>query len=230
MRTLETVDRALQLLLAFEFEDQRELTVAVIAERLAIHRSSASRFAATLAQRDFLERVPGSDAYRLGPALVRLGLLALTARGVVAAARYVMEQLAQRTGETAVLSVLEGEESVCVLQVDGSHLIGPRDWIGRRTPLPVSSDGKVFLAFGEPLDDTWSLVRRRGWATSEGELEPGLHGVAAPVFDADGRCVAALSVSGPAYRLTRDHFEELGQQVVAAAGEVSARLGAGRDS
>ncbi len=230
MRTLETVDRALQLLLAFEADEGRELTVAAIAGRLGIHRSSASRFAATLAERGFLERAPGSDTYRLGPAMARLGLLALTQRGVVAAAREPMDRLAESTGETAVLSVPHGDESVCVLQVDGSHLIGPRDWVGRRSPLPVSSDGKVFLAFARPGDDAWSLVRQRGWATSEGELEPGLHGVAAPVFDAYGRCVAALSVSGPAYRLSRERLEGLGRQVVTAAGEVSVRLGAGRKS
>lgn len=234
MRTLETVDRALQMLLAFDGDERASLTVAALAARLGIHRSSASRFAATLAARGFLERVPGSEAFRLGPAITRLGLLALGARGLIDAARPVMERLAQETGEAVVLSVLEGAEAVDVAQVDGPFLIGMRNWVGRRAPLDVSSDGKVLLAFGDAspppptgaaTPEELAAVRERGWASVEGELEPGLNGVAAPVWDAAGRCVAALSVSGPAYRLPAERFPEVAERVRAAAGDIAARLG-----
>lgn len=127
MRTLETVDRALQLLLAFDGDDARELTVGAMAAHLGVHRSSASRLAATLARQGFLERAAGSEAFRLGPALARLGLLALGARGLIAAAREVMERLAAESGEAVVLSVLQGAEAVDVAQVDGPHLIGQVD-------------------------------------------------------------------------------------------------------
>src|SRR5215207_21744 len=243
MRTLETVDRALQLLLAFE--DERELTVAALAARLGIHRSSASRLAATLAQRGFLERAAGSEAFRLGRALGRLGLSALGLRGLVAESREVMERLARETGDAVVLSVLEGGDCIDVAQASGPHLVGVRDWVGRRSPLHASSDGKVFLAWtgAKPppgrlraltprtianrstLAQETDRVRRRGWALVEGELEEGLNGVAAPVFDSAGRCVAALSVSGPAYRLTAERLVEFGPQVQAAAREIGARLG-----
>jgi DNA-binding IclR family transcriptional regulator len=243
MRTLETVDRALQLLLAFE--DERELTVAALAGRLGIHRSSASRLAATLARRGFLERAAGSEAFRLGPALGRLGLIALGLRGLVAEARDAMERLARETGDTVVLSVLEGGDCVDVAQVSGPHLVGVRDWVGRRSPLHASSDGKVFLAWAgtnpaprrlpaltrrtitrrTTLAEEIDRVRRLGWASVEGELEEGLNGVAAPVFDPAGRCVAALSVSGPAYRLTAERLVAVGPSVQAAAREIGARLG-----
>ena len=107
MRTLETVDRALVMLLAFDGDAGRELTVAALAARVGVHRSSASRLAATLAQRDFLERAQGrGEAFRLGPALTRLGLLAMDGRGLISAATEVMEQLAEEVGEAVVLSVL----------------------------------------------------------------------------------------------------------------------------
>lgn len=245
MRTLETVDRALQLLLAFDAGDERELTVAALAARLEIHRSSASRLAATLAQRGFLERAADGEAFRLGPALGRLGLIASGRRGLVAESRDAMERLALRMGETIVLSVLDGRDCVDVAQASGPHLVGVRNWVGRRSPLHASSDGKVFLAFADAdvgrgrlraltgrtissrgaLEDEIARVRARGWASVEGELEEGLNGVAAPVFDSGGRCVAALSVSGPAYRLPVERLAEAGPQAQAGADEIRARLG-----
>jgi DNA-binding IclR family transcriptional regulator len=201
MRTLETVDRALQLLLAFG--DGDELTVGAMAERLGIHRSSASRLAATLADRGFLERAGG--------------------------------------GEAVVLSVLEGDAAVDVAQVDGPHRVGMRHWVGQRSPLHASSDGKVLLAWaadGAPrtlapltprtitardaLAAEVAAVRERGWATVEGELEEGLNGVAVPVL-AGGRCVAALSVSGPAYRLPPERLAALAPRLARAAAEIAVR-------
>jgi DNA-binding IclR family transcriptional regulator len=245
MRTLETVDRALQLLLAFDSEEDRELTVAALAVRLGIHRSTASRLAATLAQSGFLERAPASEAFRLGPAVGRLGLRALGARNLVDASRAIMDALAEETGETVVLSILEGGEAVDIAQADGPHLVAMRNWIGRRSPLHASSDGKVLIAFAgaeararlravtdrtiadrEALDREIARVRERGWASVEGELEPGLNGVAAPVLDRSGRCVAALSVSGPAYRLPAERLRAIAPSVAKAASAIAARLGA----
>jgi DNA-binding IclR family transcriptional regulator len=245
MRTLETVDRALQLLLAFDSDEDPELTVAALAARLGIHRSTASRLAATLAHSGFLERAPGSDGFRLGPAVGRLGLRALGARDLVDASRAIMDALAEETAETVVLSILEGGEAVDVAQVDGPHLVAMRNWIGRRSPLHASSDGKVLIAFAgaampallravtdrtiagrAALEREIARVRERGWASVEGELEPGLNGVAAPVRDRTGRCVAALSVSGPAYRLPAERLTAIAPAVTKAAGAIGARLGA----
>lgn len=250
MRTLETVDRALQMLLAFDAEERQELTVAALATRMRVHRSSASRLAATLAQRGFLERAPGSEAFRLGPAIGRLGLLALGGRALISAAREAMERLAGETGEAVVLSVREGDEVVDVAQVESPHRIGVRNWIGRRAPLHASSDGKALLAFDDDgetpapegplaaltprtltrageLAEELERVRARGWATAVGELEEGLNGVAVPVRDGGGRCVAALSVSGPAYRLSPERLAEIAPLVQRAGGAIGERLGRG---
>lgn len=228
-RKLETVDRALRLLQEFEHPGQ-ELTVSALASRLELHRSNVSRFMATLAERGFLERAPAGDAYRLGPEMTRLGMLAMAARDVIIDAREPMRHLAQRTGETVVLSVLHDGESLNVAQVDGTHLVGTRQWTGRKVPLASCSDGKVLLAFGS---DTWpaqlrdelETVRSQGWAASIGDLEPGLNGVAAPVFDHLGQCVAALTVSGPEYRVPEDALAGLARAACTAASEISTRLG-----
>lgn len=233
MRTLETVERALRMLQLFDHPGQ-EMTVSAMAAALGMHRSSASRFAATLAERGFLERSATGDAFRLGPEVGRLGMLSIADRDLVTDAQPVMQQLAERTGETVVLSVLDQGEALDIAQADGSYLVGARKWRGRRAPLRSSSDGKVFLAFGpassregddEELRAELEQVRHQGWAASLGELEEGLHGVAVPVRDHVGRCIAALSVSGPDYRLPEERLGEVAAVVAQAAAEISARMG-----
>lgn len=232
--TVQTVDRALSLLLAFEREGEL-LGVTDLATRLGVHKSTASRLAATLEARGFLER-SDRDALRLGPELARLGRLAVRGRDLVDLARPAMDRLAAATGETVNLAVSDQGDVVNVAQVDGRHIVGVGSWTGRRTPLHCTANGKVFLAWaGGPLpagldeftertittadnlDAELVRVRARGYATAVGELEEGLHAVAAPVVGSDGRCVAALSVSGPAYRMPERRLAELGTDCIAAA-------------
>jgi DNA-binding IclR family transcriptional regulator len=232
------VERALQILLAFE-EDGGELRVTDLAEQLDVHKSTASRLAATLEAQGFLERADGAEAFRLGPRIVRLGMIAAGGRDIVAAARAAMEELAATTGETVVLSVAAGNEAVDVAQVDSRYLVGGKRWIGLRSPLHATSDGKVLLAFGaaelppgrlarmsphtitslRALEQELDTVRANGWARSVGEYEDGLNGVAAPVYDND-RCVAALSVSGPAYRVSEELLGDLAARCIEAANSV----------
>jgi DNA-binding IclR family transcriptional regulator len=243
--SVQTVDRALQLLQAFETPEQ-ELGVTELAGALGVHKSTASRLAATLAGRGFLERAPGSESFRLGPELGRLGLLA--ARGgddLVEVTRPAMARLAADTGETVNLALLEGDEAVNVAQVDGRHIVGVGSWTGRRTALHCTANGKVLLAFAPgarresrleaftartiaspaALERELRRVRSSGYATAVGELEDGLHAVAVPLFDRAGRCVAALSVSGPAYRLPPEKLAELAERCAGAAAEIESRLG-----
>jgi DNA-binding IclR family transcriptional regulator len=241
---VQTVDRALQLLLAFD-GDRQELGVTELAACVGVHKSTASRLAATLAGRGFLERAPGSDGFRLGPELGRLGLLALGGRDLAELARPIMERLADDTGETVNLAILDGSEAVNVAQVEGRHFVGVGSWTGRRTALHCTANGKVLLAFGAselsegPYEDfttrtitspdllrrELATVRARGWASAVGELEDGLHAVAAPVIDADGVCRAALSASGPAYRMSGETLTDTGELCRVAALGIGGLLG-----
>jgi IclR family acetate operon transcriptional repressor len=243
--SIQAVDRVLQMLLAFD-TGRQELGVSDFAALLGVHKSTASRLAATLEKRGFLERVPGSKIFRLGPELGRLGLLAGSTRSIIELARLAMAKLAADTGETVNLAIRDGAEVVNIAQVDGPHIIGVGSWAGRRTRLHCTSNGKVFLAFGgaplgdEPLEAVTTntitskrrlraqleKARQDGWAFTMGELEEGLHAVAVPVFDGSGACVAAVSVSGPAYRMPSSRLPEIARRCQEAAREVSARLGA----
>jgi DNA-binding IclR family transcriptional regulator len=235
---VQTVDRALRILQSFE-DDGDARSVSEIASRLGVHRSTASRLAGTLAARGFLERAPDGDSFQLGPQLGRLGMLAVGARSLIEVARRPMERLAWHTGETVTFAVRHGNEAATVAQVDARYVVGVMNWVGRRTPLHCTSDGKVLLAFGDErlagalpkltsrtitsraeLERQLDEVRERGWASAVGEFEDGLQGVAVPVFDSSARCLAALSVSGPSYRVPREAFTELAQQCKKIAQEI----------
>jgi DNA-binding IclR family transcriptional regulator len=246
---LQTVDRALRLLLLFEEVDQ-EYRVGEMAEMLGVDKSGASRLAATLANRGFLERAPGSEAFRIGPELGRLGVLSMGgSHNLVELARRPMQNLAAETAETVNLARLEDRKVVNIAQVDGAHLVGLGDWTGWKTEPHATANGKVLLAFtDDPSEDPALLdpleafteqtitnqedlraelesVRSEGWASTLGELEDGFNGVAVPISDGFGRCQASLSVSGPVYRVAPSRLPELAVLCKQAAGEISASLG-----
>lgn len=232
---VQSVDRALRILLAFVVPDQR-LSVGELARILGVHKSTASRLAATLVASGFLER-DGGEQLLLGPEVARLGTLARSGNSLVDRARPVMEQLAAETGETVTLAVAEAGEAVTIAQAEGSFVVGTRSWLGQRSPLHATSDGKVLLAFGagtlpegrlrrctpvtvtdrRALEAVLHHVRLEGWASSAGDFEDGLHGVAVPVWDEGGRFRAALCVSGPAYRLQEGRVDDVARRCLAAA-------------
>lgn len=249
---LQTVDRALRLLLLFE-EVNQEYRVGEMAEMLGVGKSGASRLAATLANRGFLERAPGSEAFRIGPEIGRLGVLSMGgSHNLVELARRPMQNLAAETAETVNLARLEDRKVVNIAQVDGVHLVGLGDWTGWKTEPHATANGKVLLAFTDDSPEDLALldpleafteqtitnqedlraelesVRSEGWASTLGELEDGFNGVAVPISDGLGRCRASLSVSGPVYRMPPSRLPEIAVLCKKAAGEISASLGGTR--
>jgi DNA-binding IclR family transcriptional regulator len=226
--TYQSAERALALLTSFD-ETRHEIGVTEIAESLGVHKSTASRLAAALERAGFLSRA--GQRYRLGVELIRLGTLALAGFDVVAAMQPAMEKLSRQTGETVNLAVPDGADILNVAELPSTYILScSGGWTGRRTKPHAVANGKVLLAYGTiplprqldrytehtiatqaALRDELAAVRRDGYATAVAELEDGLVAVAAPVFDGTGACVAALSVSGPAYRIPPERLAELGK-------------------
>jgi DNA-binding IclR family transcriptional regulator len=219
--------------------------VSAIAEQLGLHRSTASRLISTLLARGFLERA-GGEGLRLGAEAIRLGTIAIAGSELMAIAAPVIEALAEQTGEAVTLAVASGGQVVSVAEAAGKHFVSSRDWIGVATPAHCTADGKVLLAFGAlapvtgqlqaltpttivdatALEQELATVRRLGWATSHGELESGLNGVAVPVYGGE-QCVAALCISGPEYRFTGMFEDRLAPGCLEAARELHRRLDEG---
>jgi len=226
--------------------------VTKVAEVLGVHKATASRLLGTLAVRGIVERDPSTRLYRLGARLVSIAGGAVASLPIVSQARSELEALTALTSETSNLAVLDRFHVVYVDQVTPAQTVVMASWVGRRSPAHASSSGKVLLAFGDdrtreealrrPLEalteatvtDAAALrsvladVRRRGYAVSVGELEDGLVTIAAPVL-AESRAVAAVSLSGPTFRISSRDHAQLARMVVNAAAAIGHRM-AGRAS
>jgi DNA-binding IclR family transcriptional regulator len=244
---LQSVNRALSALDLIA--EAGELGVTELGRRLGVHKATASRLVAVLAERGMVERDPITEKYRLGFGLIRLAGAAMASLDLVRIARPLLEDLADRTRETVNLGVLSGDAVVYIDQVTGTRSIVAVSWVGRRTPLHCTSNGKVLLAsmlpeerdrlLAQPLQratkatitDAAKLrsqldeVAARGYAQTMEELEEGLNAVAAPVRRADGEVVASLSVSGPAFRMRPVDLPRAGRLVKESATAISRRLG-----
>jgi IclR family acetate operon transcriptional repressor len=251
--TVQSVGRAMSILEMLA-DGAGELGVTQIGKRLGVAKATASRLVATLAERGLVEQNPSTEKYHLGFGLLRLAGAAAAGLDLVRQARPVLEELAERTQETVNLAVLDGDQVVNIDQIAGSQRIVSRSWVGRRTPLHCTSNGKVLLAHLRPEErerllsgplerltpmtivDTDLLraqlleVEGRGYAYTVEELEAGLNAVAAPVRAANGSVVAALSVAGPAFRITPLSIPTLAALTKDAADRISRRMGyAGRE-
>ncbi|MEO8477268.1 MAG: IclR family transcriptional regulator [Actinomycetota bacterium] len=251
MRATDSAERVVQVLDLLGSAPEG-LGVSDVARELDVHRSTASRLLGTLAASRIVERDAGSGRYRLGARIVGLAASAVARLPVVSQARPELEQLSLTSSETANLSILDGTHVVYLDQVTPAQTVVMASWVGRRSPAHASSSGKAMLAFGDPavrekvlrgglaaitsktVTDAGKLraileeIRRRGYAVSTGELEEGLVTMAAPVR-VDGKAVAAVSLSGPSFRIPARDISRLARLLVDGATAVAHRM-AGRSS
>lgn len=244
---VQSVDRALLVLEILATMGQAGVTE--IAAELGVHKSTVSRLIAVLESRGYVEQATERGKYRLGFTIARLARAGSGQLDLVKLGQDVCDALAPDVGETTNLAILDDDRIVNIVETIGPEQISLRTWVGQSCPAHATSSGKVLLAALDPADLHARLsaslesftpntvvtlpdlerelaeVRDRGWASVVEELEIGLNAVSAPVHDADSNVVAALSVSGPAYRLSPDRFFEIAKRTATAADVISRRLG-----
>jgi DNA-binding IclR family transcriptional regulator len=244
---VQSVDRALSILEILA--RRRDAGVTDIGKELGVHKSTAFRLLSVLENRGFVEQAEERGSYRLGFGIVRLAGAITAQLDLTRQSRPACERLAADLGETVNVAILDDNRAINITQVRGAAAVASYNWVGQQTPLHATSSGKVLLAFApagvresvlaaaperftpasitDPaaLEAELDRVRAGGWGSTVEEYEVGLNAVAAPIRGADGSVVAALSVSGPAYRLAAGAFPEVAPRVIAAADEVSARMG-----
>jgi DNA-binding IclR family transcriptional regulator len=248
---VQSVDRALTILELLAHDG--ESSVTQIAGGLGVHKSTAFRLLATLETHRLVEQVNDRGRYRLGVGNLRLAGATTARLDVVSEARPVCRQLAADTGETVNITVLSDTSALYLDQQAGSSALQSHNWVGQRIPLHATSNGKVLIselsesALAEALPDLprftdqtitsrrklieeLAEVRRIGYALAVDELEIGLTAAAAPIRSAHGDIIASMSISGPTFRLDQARLDDEVPKVVAAALEVSHRLGWGRRS
>jgi DNA-binding IclR family transcriptional regulator len=245
---VQSVDRAISVL---EILARRgEAGVSEVAADIGVHKSTAFRLLGALESRELVEQTQERGKYRLGFGILRLasalpGRLDLTQQG-----HSICEALAAEVGETVNLAVIQAEYVVNLDQARGRSAVAAHNWVGQPTPLHATSSGKVLLAHlpkaqraellaaaglerytartittVRGLDHELANVADDGFACCVEEYEDGLNAIAAPIRDHTNQVVAAVSVSGPAYRLSADAMPELAPRLIAAADQISLRMG-----
>ena len=187
-----------------------------LVEATGIARATAHRLAVALEVHGLVRRDP-EGRFVLGVRLVALGRAAAEAIPLARLAADALEQLRTDTSESVQLYVREGDRRVCIAALESPHGLRTIVPTGASLPLASGSAGHVLAGDGD--------VAAAGWVQSVGEREAGVASVSAPVRDRDGRVVAAVSVSGPIERTTRQPGERYGADVVAAARRIERAAG-----
>ncbi|GAB4467685.1 MAG: IclR family transcriptional regulator [Burkholderiaceae bacterium] len=243
---IQVIERMMKLLDALAAHAD-PVSLKDLARTTALHPSTAHRILNDMVLGRFVDRGEAPGTYRLGMRLLELGNLVKARLSVREAALEPMRELHRKTGQTVNLSVRQGDEIVYIersySERSGMQVVRA---IGGRAPLHLTSSGKLFLAYDDPrlvrayatrtglaghtrnsitdlgkLERELSLVRARGVARDNEELEPGVRCIAAGIRDDSGRVVAGLSVSAPAERLQEEWIADL----QSTATRISARLG-----
>ena len=216
---------------------------AEIARTLNLERNAVYRLLRELESNSFVAREEESGRYGIGSGLVALSARVMRSVDLRRSARPFIEQLGQASGETVSIHVRHGRRRICIDTVPGRHTVSRVVEIGETLPLNAGPTGKVMLAFVEPAEmasiveeaiedeaervKMYALlerVRTDGYLATVGDRNPGVGGLSAPFFNADG-IAGAITVSGPASRWTEESQLEFVPQVVEASAQLSAALG-----
>jgi len=247
--SVPAVERALSVLQCVG-DSKRGFSISEIGRRLRIPKSSAHLILTTLERRGFLQKNTQTGRYHFGLQLVSLSRTALENLDLREEAKPFLQSLMQQTGLTVHMAVLERDEAVIVEKVEAPGLVRLASWIGRRLDINCTGVGKALVAF-LPDDDLEDLIRTKdfarhnqrtivsksalkkelmrvrqlGYAVDNEEDEPGVCCLGAPVFDENGKAVAAISVAGTTSQIGTDRIPVLARQVMQAARSMSTRLG-----
>jgi DNA-binding IclR family transcriptional regulator/sugar lactone lactonase YvrE len=243
-----SIEKALDVLDAIG-EAPEGLGQSDLAERLGLPRTTVYRLLATLVTRGMVRRDPLRKVYRLGFRCFEMARQAYAMPDLVAAAALELRALRDLTGETSYLAALDGREVISLERCDGAHSQRSAAVLGQRKPVHCTSQGKAILsvmpdaardaivreAVLKPLTPLTitdrrrlqaelRITRSRGYAIDDEEIVLGVRCVGAPIVDAAGEVRGAVSVAGPAYRLTRARLELLGPELAEAGRRIGAQL------
>lgn len=220
-----------------------------LARQVGMPVSTAHRLLATLHAFGFVHFDADYRRYSLGLRLFELSHQVSLVRRLSEVALPVMQRLVQITGETSLISVLDGSEMVYVERIDSPHPIQVRGSTGRKDPIYCTAMGKSLLAF-RPAEERETIIRQlqlkpltphtitdrealrreldrtreRGYSLADEEHEPGIRTVAVPVIGSRGRAIAALCVTAPAFRASLEDLTRHVPMLLDAAREIAVQL------
>jgi DNA-binding IclR family transcriptional regulator len=246
---VQVLDRALAAL-AILANSPSDCSLAELCPALKLHKSTVHRLMMVLEQHRLVVKNMETGRYRLGLRLYELGSRAIDGLDLRGRARPYLDHLQAEFGETVFLCILDEGQVFYVEKVESQQSVRTACTVGSRAPAYCTAVGKAMLAeLAEPevsdIIRRWGLkavtpntittatalkaelraVRSRGYAIDNEEKEEGLRCVSAAVRGHSGKLFAAMSVSGPAFRMTKERIPEIGRALMEAAGKLSAELG-----
>jgi IclR family KDG regulon transcriptional repressor len=246
---VRSISRAVAVLEQFSLE-RPELTFTEIATGVGLTKSTTHRLLAALQSEEMIEVDPRTSRYRLGLKVFRLGSIVAKTMEIATRAEPILAELADETDETAFVVVPDGDQALCIGRFDGSsHVRVLFLEIGKRQAFNCGAAPRVLLAYMPPQrweeivarharamtehsltsrEDLWQDaldIRRYGCAVSREDVTLHACALGAPVRDASGDVVAAVSLSGIEQRFAPERLPQLMERVVAAGAELSRRLG-----
>ncbi len=248
---LSSVTTAIHLLKTYTQEED-ELGISELAKRLGVAKSTVHRLATALLEEGFLQQNPENGRYRLGVGLFSLGSLVRARLDVTAESKHILNELREKTQENVRLAVLERQSVVFLHDFESPQTLRLRSGTGQLRPAFCTAEGLCllsglreaemakFMHYPRPArtaktitDETElrSRIRRvktQGYATEDEDCDEGTRCIAAPIYNGDGRIVAALGVAGPRVRIRKSQFPRMAPLVIEAALQVSQRLGYSR--
>lgn len=208
------VDRALSLLAAFR-PGEGALSLAELAGRTRLYKSTALRLLASLEHARLLQRTPEGH-YGLGPEVARLHSIYTATFSLEGQLLPLMRQLVATTRESAAFHVRQGDRRLCLLRVDSPQLLRDHVRAGDVLPLDRGAGGRVLMAFGGAKGRLYEQIRREGYVLRTGDRVEGLTGISAPVWGPAGELVGALTLTLPEQRLQPSFIETVRKTAVAA--------------
>lgn len=247
--TVQSVDRAL-LILDILQENSKGLGVTELSLKLDVSKSTAHRLLMSLQKKGYVKQDEENQKYSLGLKLIELSQTVSDNLDIRKLASNYLYHLAELTGETAHLVIMENDEIVYIDKIESSETIRMFSNIGKRAPMHCTGVGKAILAF-LPEDKILQIIeekglrkftyktiiekntmlehlkeiRNRGYSFDDEEHELGIKCAAAPIFNYKGDVVAGISVAGPIMRVDDEKLEMIASEVLRVSKEISKHLG-----
>ena len=246
---VQVLDRALAAL-AILANSSSDCSLAELCPAMKLHKSTVHRLMMVLEQHRLVVKNPETGRYRLGLRLYELGSRAIEGLDLRGRARPYLDRLQAEFGETVFFCILDEGQVFYVEKVESQRSVRTACTVGSRAPAYCTAVGKAMLAELSEAEVNkivrrWGLkpvtpntirtasalkvelkaVRSRGYAIDDEEKEEGLRCIGAAVRSHSGKLAAAMSVSGPAFRMSKERVPEIGRALMEAATKLSAELG-----
>jgi len=248
-KIIQSIDRTLQVLELFSLE-RPEWGVTEISKALNIYKSNVHNVLTTLAEKGFVIKDSKTDKYKLGIKFFELGSIVIKNMDLRKIAHPYMEKLLKEFNETIHLGILIEGEILSIEREESGQSLSPRIFIGKRAPLHCTGVGKAIMAYlpkdkvativegkglkkytentitnKEELEKEFLKIRKRGYAVDNMEHEEGVRCVAGAIRDYNGKVIASMSISGPAFRIDKSSILNIAKKIKEYCDCISKEMG-----